>query len=311
MRQERLLLFALMALVVAVLGYFAYSALPRGSHAAAHAKAVESDPWDTMNRFYRAVGDSRWNDAYALLSPAYRATTSRDGLRDAYLRFSSLDADLTYDDGNVVVATVKAVDRDDSTRTRTFRVRWTLVRSGPGWLIDGKQSETIADSATPRPAHQSVAGFASAVPGCFVPTAKQIFTIDWGTLDPDSALAVFDQRARSLSIPDREDVGRAVIRSEGNGQKAAVFSRLMAALAKACRLREVLAKTPGPTPMEETDGRNASDAEIAYWVGVTAARYAVEARGVADPADIAAAYGPYDLRIRLDSIPEKYHPETP
>jgi hypothetical protein len=312
-RQERVILIAMVAAVLAVAGYFTYPLLNRGTQAAsaqhAFSGADEVPAADIVRSFYNAVGDQRWNDAYALLSPAYRKVSSPNALRDTYLRFRTLDADLRQEDGaGRVVATVKAVDRDDASRQRVFRVVWTVIRVGDGWLIDDKRSQTVSDSgpAIPLTPHGHVASA-----GCTMPTKNEILNADWGTLDPESGLEAFDRRAEALSIPEREAVGRAVIRSEARDPKAQVFDRLMKVLAKTCRLGEVMAKYNGLSPMEEIDGHNASEAEVAFWVGIVAARYALEARGVADQADISIAYGPYERAIPMGSIPEKHHPHTP
>ena len=84
--------------------------------------------------YYALLNDKRFDDAWALLSPAVRTKFGDfDGWRDGYANTQSSSPTAFEVDGTRV--TLVLVARDRGCPERRFRVRWRLQAAGDGWTV--------------------------------------------------------------------------------------------------------------------------------------------------------------------------------
>lgn len=119
-----------------------------GNEVNAHANAPAPAPADpdlgtVMERFYGDVEGGHWAIAYAMLSPRYRRTLSRDDFVAQYARFADVDASLRQSGTRSLVATLTTHDRTDRTRVRRFVETWTLAWDGEDWKLDALRRREI------------------------------------------------------------------------------------------------------------------------------------------------------------------------
>ncbi|HZO93094.1 MAG TPA: S1C family serine protease [Candidatus Baltobacteraceae bacterium] len=116
------------------------AAIPDAPPANTGTEASEgASPADTVREFYGDLNASRFADAYALLSPAFRGGTTFAQWRSGYATTIRSDATVTdsQDPSDVPVRLVATDERNGVLRTTVYEGQWSLVPDGRGgWLLD-------------------------------------------------------------------------------------------------------------------------------------------------------------------------------
>jgi hypothetical protein len=114
--------------------------------------AKETEPNDvqepTVWSFYRALSDREYEEAYAFLSPTFKASNPFDRWKSGYASTRSIEVETSPGPTpNVVLIELTAVDArpGGGTVTQKFRGSWTVVWSGEQkrWLLDRAQISPV------------------------------------------------------------------------------------------------------------------------------------------------------------------------
>jgi hypothetical protein len=114
--------------------------------------ATETEPNDvqepTVWSFYRAISERQYEDAYAFLSPTFKASNPFERWKAGFASTRSIEVETSPGPTpNVVQIELTAVDArpGGGTVTQKFRGSWTLVWSGEQkrWLLDRARIEAV------------------------------------------------------------------------------------------------------------------------------------------------------------------------